>query len=171
MLYEVKVYKPDKDGSLQQTREIKPKEVSERFWKNINGEKFFGRVCVECGVAFEGPKKQTICTPQCKEERGLKRRKRTRAREREKRNLRPRIADRKCKNKNCDVVFSPKREDHVYHVARCASEYYNNTNRGRNYKRQCRACGGDIPIKGNKLYCYDPCLPKDHGRRNRNRVY
>ena len=169
MLYEIRILKPNKNGILHQTKRIKKEEVSERYWKNANGDKLSERTCVECNIPFEGPKKQTICTPRCKEERELKRRKRALLHQKEKRKLLPRMAERECKNQYCDVIFTPKRNDNVFHHPRCGNKYYNGTARDKDYVRKCRTCKKEIPTDGNRLYCYAPCLPKDGARRDRKK--
>ena len=39
MLHEIRILKPNKDGTLHQTRHITKEEVTERYWKGINGNK------------------------------------------------------------------------------------------------------------------------------------
>ena len=160
MLHEIRILKPNKDGTLHQIRHITKEEVTECYWKNVNGDKLSERICVECGIPFEGPKRQTICTPKCKEERALKRIKKEILHRKEKRKLIPRMAERECKSKHCNVIFTPKRNNNVFHHPKC---------RDKDYVRKCRTCKKEILTNRNRLYCYAPCLPKNSIRKDRKK--
>lgn len=41
------------------------------------------------------------------------------------------LQNRRCRNPECDIEFTPKKDDHWFHSKKCRDTYYNRRQRGR----------------------------------------
>ena len=105
MAFEVKVYKPNKDGKLECTQKLSPDEISEKHWDKFNRDNKYAvnynyksfninnpsyhrigvdlRKCAEdnCEQIVEEPMSVT-CSPACKLQRTRRKRRESKARSR-----------------------------------------------------------------------------------------
>ena len=105
MAFEVKVYKPNKDGKLECVQKLSPDEISEQHWDKFNRDNKYAvnynyksfnlkkatyhrigvdlRVCAEdnCKQIVEEPLSVT-CSPACKSKRTKRKRRESKARSR-----------------------------------------------------------------------------------------